>query len=101
MMQAISSARLVDTWAMSACRTVSSCRLNSCSVVHLHGGPAQVRRYLPGTCDFPLSAGFAPDAAGFLGLTRSKNSKFQFNRTDVDDVAIRERRWRFDEGVAE
>ena len=33
---------------MSACRTASDSTARSCSThVHLHGGPAPVRRYLP------------------------------------------------------
>ena len=36
-----------------------------------------------------------------MRLVRFKDSKFQFNRTDVDGVTIRERPWRFDGGAAE
>src|SRR6476620_7419732 len=51
--------------------------------------------------NFLCLTAFAADAAGFLGLVRSSKSKFQFNRTDVDDVTIRERRWRFDARAAD
>jgi hypothetical protein len=54
--------------------------------------------YMP---TFRCSIGFASDAAGFLGLVRSKNPELQFNRTDVDNVTIRERCGRFDHGATE
>jgi len=49
MMQAIHSTRPVDRLAMSGCRTASNSTARSFfyTHVHLHGGPAPVRRYLP------------------------------------------------------
>ena len=48
--------------ATSASRTGSSCRARSCSSphVHLHGGPAPVRRYLPHLIDLVLNGKINP-----------------------------------------